>query len=142
MENLEDKKTDNRSEDLRESNVYNRLLKERQQSFDTALSSQELLHSQFLNDYTIIFEKLKDWIDKSKTDSQNKSLSKLVKALFRMEIYTENLRVLSKTAVANYIEERRFKINAINELAECKKTINSLQKQVEYYEQEIEKFTK
>lgn len=117
-----------------ELELHKRLEKEKQDAFDVALHGDRLLRTQFDNDFLIILEPLKDWIEKSKNEEQKSKLKLMVKALLRINIYASNQHTLAKTALSDSIISNRMKTNMALEASEIKKKIVYLKQQLEFHE--------
>lgn len=138
MEELNKKRKEYGDLEKSQMNLFKKLEIEKQQRFDNALTSESLLHIQFLNDLQINSDKLTEWHGKAKNDDQRKQLLSMIKALWRVQTYTETLKTLSKKATAEYLTERAMHRRAMQTILDLKNENKALKAEIEHYEDERE----
>lgn len=138
MEELNKKRKEYGDLEKSQMNLFKKLEIEKQQRFDNALTSESLLHIQFLNDLQINSDKLTEWHGKAKNDDQRKQLLSMIKALWRVQTYTETLKTLSKKATAEYLTERSMHRRAMQTILDLKNENKALKAEIEHYEDERE----
>lgn len=134
MEKLNKKRELSKTKERLQVDLFNRLEAEKQKAFEVALQGDELLKIQFLNDFDIIASQFKKWQDKTKSEDHKKTIRDLSVALIRINIYATNQHTLAKRATAESIVMGRQLSKGMLELAEMRKQMDELNKQLEFHE--------
>lgn len=116
---------------------FNKINEMQRHRFSHALDSELLSKIQLGNDFQILSENLLEWQNKiDKKDKRWSVLNAMSGALLRMYFYANNLETTIKTAIAEYQDYREKNNNLLDANMHLRNEVETLKKQVEYYERE------
>jgi len=136
LKELNEQKEEHKKLERAQLGFFIRHEKEKQKRFDQMASTESMLDFQYQTDYLMIFELFLNWSKSAKTDKQKKTIDTSLKALMRMQSYCHTLQTVSKRATIDLNDERRMTTRMAKEKIKMKKTIETLTKEIEYYDQD------
>ena len=113
---------------------YHRLEQKKLRSYELALQEEILNDQMFYNDIASLTHYLKEWKEKTPSEEYKEILSKLLQAVFRIDIHKEHYKKVSKNAISEYIEQKSIANRYADRCIELEKENDILRKEIKFNE--------
>jgi len=127
------KKYENRQENYA-NEAYSRLEEKKNVSYELALQEEILNDQIFYSDIASLTHYLGEWKEKTTSEEYKEILTKLLYAVFRIDIHKEHYKKIAKRAIAEYIEQRSIANRYADRCLELEKEIEILKKEIQFNE--------
>lgn len=143
MKDLENNRTEEKKKENQQLSLMSKFMEQQRERFDYADAAQWILDEKFDVDLIFMQEKVLEWLKSAKNENQKKVLNEMIIVCFRINSYTDQLRVLNKATVAKYVtaekrinslssELRLFGYDKDKEIEQLKKELSNAKKEIEF----------
>lgn len=132
MENLNKQRETKKQLEIQQIMLHKKYEEQIKKDFDTVKASETLLELQYNADTQIILESLNKWLKHAKNENQKNTINEMFMCIMRMSNYTETIRMLSKRAVSELMQERRNLSNSETKRIELQRENEFLKKEIDF----------
>lgn len=105
--------------------------RKKQDAYDRALTSELMNDTQFYQDIKLLSEQLNEWRGRAH-DEVLKKIESMLSAVFRIDVHKEHYKVVSKRAIAEYLEQRSVANRYADKCIELEKRIKLLEDEIKF----------